>query len=249
MERERSLVEAFVALADTLVDDFDAVDLMQTLVEESVGLLAVDAAGLVLADQSGALQVLASSTERTRILELFQVENQHGPCVECFRSGHQILVPDVATEVERWPSFVGEAKRYGFRSVHALPLRLREQTIGAMNLFRGEAGPLSAEDVRVGQALADVATIGILQDRAIQRTEAVAEQLQAALDSRVIIEQAKGVLADRGRLDMDAAFARLRAYARSNSQRLSEIARGVVEGTVDAAAILQASMRDRSTPG
>lgn len=238
MDRERHLVETFVALADTLVDDFDIVDLMHTLVEESVNLLAAEAAGLMLADQRGGLQVLASSTERTRLLELFQLQNDEGPCLDCFRSGEQILVPDLLTETTRWPQFVPEAERQGFRSVHALPMRLRSETIGAMNLFHAQPGALSPEDLRVGQSLADVATIGILQERAIERTETLSEQLQTALNSRIIIEQAKGVLAEKGDLDMDAAFAHLRGYARGNNLRLSDLARSVVEGTVDSQDLL-----------
>lgn len=245
MERERRLVEAFVVMADTMVDDFDAVDLLQTLVEQSVELLAADAAGLMLADRRGGLQVMASSSERTRLLELFQLQNDEGPCLECYRSGTQVLVGTLASEAGRWPHFVPEAERQGFRSVYALPLRLRTETIGALNLFHGQEDALPVEDLRVGQALADVATIGILQERAIQRTETLSEQLQAALNSRVLIEQAKGVLSERGQLDMDAAFTQLRAYARSNSRRLSEVAQGVVDGSLDTSAVLQDSSRSR----
>lgn len=232
MSRERQLVEAFVALADTLVDDFDVLELLQTLVEQSVDLLTADAAGLLLMDERGGLQVMASSSERTRLLELFQLQNDEGPCLDCFRSGRQVLIPDLKTQTSRWPRFVPEAERQGFVSVHALPLRLRSETIGAMNLFHAHPGPLSDEDLKLGQSLADVATIGILQERAIERTESLSEQLQSALNSRVIIEQAKGVLAEKGTIDMDTSFARLRGYARSHNLRLGEAARGVVEGTV-----------------
>lgn len=239
--RERRLVEAFVALADTLVDDFDAVDLMHTLVEQSLDLLTADAAGLMLADQRGGLKVVASSTERTRLLELFQLQNDEGPCLDCFKTGRQILAPDLTAQVDRWPRFVPEAERQGFRSVHALPLRLRSETIGAMNLFHTNASALSGEDLKVGQSLADVATIGILQERAIQRSETLSEQLQGALNSRIIIEQAKGVLAEKGGLDMDAAFALLRGHARSNNRRLSDLARDVVEGRVASGDVISAS--------
>lgn len=246
MDRERSLVEAFVAMADTLVDDYDVVDLMQSLVEESVKLLAAEAAGLMLVDQSGRLQVIASSTEATRLLELFQLQNDEGPCLDCFRTGKQVLAADLRSEVEAWPRFVPEAERQGFRSVHALPLRLRDLTIGAMNLFHATPGPLPPEDIRVGQALADVATIGILQERAIHRGETLSVQLQGALNSRITIEQAKGVLADRGKLDMDAAFNRLRGYARSHNLRLGDVARGVVDGTVEPITVLSGQPVDRS---
>jgi GAF domain-containing protein len=245
VDRESRLVELFVTLADTLVDDFDVVDLMHTLVEESVDLLAADAAGLMLADQRGGLQVVASSSERSRLLELFQLQNNEGPCLDCYRSGRQVQVSDVTSERERWPTFVPEAGRQGFRAVHAFPLRLRAETIGAMNLFHAQPGALPDEDMRLARSLADVATIGILQERAIQRSETLAEQLQSALNSRVIIEQAKGVLAEKGALDMDTSFSRLRAYARGNNRRLSEVARSVVDGKVDPHEVLRTASSDR----
>lgn len=239
--RERQIVDAFVALADTLVDDFDILELLQMLVEQSVGLLDADAAGLLLTDERGGLQVMASSSEQTRLLELFQLQNNEGPCLDCFSLGRQVLISDLNAEIDRWPQFVPEAKRQGFVSVHALPLRLRSVTIGAMNLFHGRPGALSDGDLKLGQSLTDVATIAILQERAIRRTENISEQLQSALNSRVIIEQAKGVLAEKGTLDMDAAFARLRGYARSHNLRLGEAARGVVEGTIASEMVLEAS--------
>ena len=245
--RERRLVEAFVALADTLVDDFDAVDLMHTLVEQSLDLLTADAAGLMLADQRGGLKVVASSTERTRLLELFQLQNDEGPCLDCYKTGRQILAPDLTAHLERWPRFVPEAERQGFRSVHAIPLRLRSETIGAMNLFHTNPSALSVEDLKVAQSLADVATIGILQERAIQRSETLSEQLQGALNSRIIIEQAKGVLAEKGGLDMDAAFACLRAHARRSNRRLSDLARDVVEGKVASGDVLSISEPSKIT--
>ena len=248
MDRERRLVETFVALADTLVDDFDVVELLQTLVESSVDLLTADAAGLLLADQRGGLQVMASSSEQTRLLELFQLQNNEGPCLDCYRTGTQVLVDDLTTATDRWPIFVPEARRQGFASVHALPLRLRSETIGAVNLFHARTQALSEEDLRTGQALAAVATIGILQARAIQHRETLSEQLQSALNTRVIIEQAKGVLAERGSLDMDDSFAKLRGYARNNNVRLAEVARGVVEGTLDIASLLSAPAGGRSKP-
>ena len=241
MDRERKLAEAFVALADSLVAEFDVVEMLQSLVERCVELLAADAAGLMLSDQRGGFQVTASSSERSRLLELFQLHNDEGPCLDCYRSGTQVLVPDLGDTAERWPRFVPEAQRQGFRSVHALPLRLRGETIGAMNLFHRSSGPLTNGDLPLGQALADVATIGILQERAIHRTESLAEQLQTALNSRVIIEQAKGVLSEKGTLDMDTAFARLRGYARGCNLRLSEVARSVVDGTVAADEVLDAA--------
>lgn len=241
MDREGQLVAAFVEVADSLVDDFDVVDLLQGLVDHSVGLLRADAAGLMLADQRGGLQVAASSTEQTRLLELFQLQNDEGPCLDCFRTGRQVLVADLASEGNRWPQFVPEAVHRGFRSVHALPLRLRGETIGAMNLFHTRLGAMSNDDLRLGQALGDVATISILQQRALDRSETLSEQLQTALNSRVIIEQAKGVLAERGVIDMDGAFACLRGYARGHNRLLSAVAKGVVDGTIDSQQVLAAA--------
>jgi hypothetical protein len=176
------------------------IDLLARLSSDCVALLPVDAAGLLLSDQRGALQVVSSSTEQAHLMELFQVQTQEGPCLDCFRSSQQISAPDLGRD-GRWPRFTQRAQQAGYRAVHALPLRLRFETIGALNLFGIHPGVLSPEDLRIGQALADVATIGILQERAIRRRDILAEQLQAALNSRVIIEQAKGILAERGQLD------------------------------------------------
>ena len=227
--RERALAEAFVSLADTLVADYDVIELLHRLATECVDLLPVDAAGLLLSDQRGALRVVASSGEEARLLELFEVQEDEGPCLDCFRTGQQISVADLR-EVDTWPGFAARAQQAGFRAVHALPLRLRSEVVGALNLFGVEPGGLRSDELRVGQALADVATIGILQERAIRHRDVLAEQLEVALHSRVAIEQAKGVLAERHQLDMDVAFALLRNYARASSQRLSDLARGVVEG-------------------
>ena len=227
--RERALAEAFVGLADTLVADYDVIELLHRLATECVDLLPVDAAGLLLSDQRGALRVVASSSEEARLLELFEVQEDEGPCLDCFHTGQPVSVADLR-KVDTWPRFAVHAQEAGFRSVHALPLRLRSEVVGALNLFGVEPGGLRSDELRVGQALADVATIGILQERAIRHRDVLAEQLEVALHSRVAIEQAKGVLAERHQLDMDVAFALLRNYARASSQRLSDLARGVVEG-------------------
>jgi GAF domain-containing protein len=228
--REQLLSRAFVGLADTLVDDYDIIELLDRLVSYSVELLAADAAGIMLTDSQGNLRVVASSQEDAKVMELLQLQSEQGPCVECCRTGVPVSVPNLADAATRWPVFVAAVAQWGaYRSVHALPLRLRGEAIGAMNLFHGQPGALPEADLMVGQALADVATIGILSERAIRSSEVVTEQLQTALDSRVIIEQAKGVLAQRGNLRMDAAFDRLRHYARTHHVLLSEVARQVIE--------------------
>ena len=228
--RETLLIEAFVVLADTMVDDYDVIDLLDRLVAYSVELLAADAAGILLVDAVGDLRIVASSNEQSDWMELMQLQADEGPCVACFRSGAPVSIGDLGEATTRWPRFVAAIQERGaYRSVHALPLRLRGEAIGTMNLFRRQPGVLRAADLAVGQAMADVATIGILQERAIRRSEVVTEQLQTALNHRVIIEQAKGVLAHQGSLTMAAAFDRLRRYARNHNARLSEVARKVVE--------------------
>jgi GAF domain-containing protein len=226
----QQVAEAFVELADTLVDDFDVVDFLQLVTLRCSDAINVAAAGVMLTDLRGTLRVVAASTEETRLLELLQLQTDEGPCPECFHTGRPISVPDLVAAADRWPQFAAEARRCGFASVHALPMRLRNDMIGTLNLFGAEPGALNAESLRLAQALADVATIGILQARAIQHRETLAEQLQTALNSRIIIEQAKGVIAERRGLDMDHSFALLRSTARQNNRRLSELARAIVEG-------------------
>jgi transcriptional regulator with GAF, ATPase, and Fis domain len=228
---ERQLTEAFVELADTLVDDFDVMDFLHQVTVRCAQVLDVSAAGVLLTDQRGALRVVAASTEQTRLLELLQLQTDQGPCPECFHTGRPIAVPDLATATSRWPRFVAEARRSGFASVHALPMRLRTDVIGTLNLFDTKPGALDRQTIRLGQALADVATIGLLQARAIRHHETLAEQLQAALNSRVVIEQAKGVIAERRHLDMDQSFTLLRGTARTSNRRLAELARAVVDGS------------------
>ena len=231
--REQMLAAAFVELADTLVAEFDVVDFLHGLADRCVGLLAVDAAGLMLADQRGSLRVIASSSEQARLVELFQLQHEEGPCLECFRTGLPVSEPDMATAGQRWPAFAPAAAGAGFAAAQALPMRLREEVIGAVNLFMAVPGRLDETALRVGQALADVATIGLLHERNFRHQEALAEQLQGALNSRVTIEQAKGVLAERRGLDMGQAFELLRAQARAQNRRLAELAGAVAGGLED----------------
>jgi GAF domain-containing protein len=227
---EVQLADVFVEMADTLVDDFDVIDFLHVLAERCVHLLGVSAAGLLLTDLQGALQVVAASSERTRLLELFQLQTDQGPCLDCFRTGQPVSVTDLPS-AGRWPRFTAAAAKVGFAAVHALPMRLRNEVIGALNLFDTNPGPLGQSTLRIGQALADVATIGLLQQRAIRRRDTLTEQLQTALNSRILIEQAKGVLAERLHLDLDDAFTLLRSGARSRNRRLSELAQAIVDGT------------------
>jgi transcriptional regulator with GAF, ATPase, and Fis domain len=222
------LSDTFVELADTMVADFDVIDFLHLLTDRSVVLLSASAAGVMLADPRGELRVAASSNEAAGLLELFQIQNDQGPCLDCFRTGRPVTAADLAGPGQRWPRFAAAATGSGFRAVEALPMRLRDQVIGALNLFRAAAGPFDPAELRIGQALADVATIGLLHERNVRRSETVAEQLQGALNSRVVIEQAKGKLAERRSINMDQAFVLLRDYARNSNQRLTDVARNFV---------------------
>lgn len=236
MDRFEYLARAFVELADTLVTEYDVVDLADRLVEHSVSLLPVSAAAIILGDADGKLRVLSSSGEQSQLLELIQLQTDSGPCVLAYRTGRAVFVDDLSVDRSRWPAFAERGLAYNFQAVAALPLRLRDERIGALNLFLAQPGPLSAADVGVAQALADVATIGILHHRAWTHSALINQQLQTALDSRVVIEQAKGVLAERGRVDVTTAFTLLRAHTRRTNQRLVDLARAVVDGA-DTAAI------------
>jgi GAF domain-containing protein len=230
--REAQLNRTFVELADTLVADFDLIDFMSALVERCAELLGSAEVGLALTATRGELRVMASSSERMRALELIEFQNDEGPCRDCLLTGEQVLNQRLDGAQTRWPRFAPEARGAGFEMVHALPLRLRNDVIGAMNIFSPEVVELSAEDVNLTQALADAATIGILQERAIKHGADLAGQLQGALNSRIIIEQAKGIVAESRKVGMEEAFAMLRAHARSNRSPLSDVARAVISGAL-----------------
>jgi len=239
--------DTFVALADTLVDDFDIIDFLHMLAERCVELLDVTAVGLLLADHRGTLDLVAASTEQARMLELFQLQSQEGPCLDAFRTGRPVQCPALTEEVARWPRFAPAAAEAGFAAVHALPMRQREEVIGGMNLFSATPGTLSAEAIELAQALANVATIGILHERALRHSEMVVEQLQATLDSRIAVEQAKGVLAEHLQVGLADAFDLLRAHAHRSSQRLVDLATDVVRGSADVTAIAASRVRGPST--
>ncbi|MER6665741.1 GAF and ANTAR domain-containing protein [Amycolatopsis japonica] len=238
LTREQRLLGAFVEMADTLVDDYDVVELLHGLAEYCVELLGAVAAGLLLADQRGGLQVVAASNERTRLLELFQLQTKQGPCLEAYHTGEPVHVSDLTATIDRWPAFAPQAIAEGFRSVQAVPLRLRRQVIGALNMFGHDDATMNPDNLRIARALADTATIGILQERAIRHGEVVTEQLQHALTSRVAIEQAKGVLSHAGSIPLEEAFERLRNYARTHSKKLSILAEETARSVVDPRAIL-----------
>ncbi|MDX8034040.1 GAF and ANTAR domain-containing protein [Lentzea sp. BCCO 10_0856] len=228
-----NLAETFVELADTLVADFDPVEFMHLLADNCVTTLEVDAAGILLVDHHGELQVVGASSDRARLLELFELQHRQGPCMECYLTSAPVTIASFTESPQRWPEFASMARAAGFGALHALPMRLREQTIGALNLFTVGEGSLPEPTLRVAQAMADVATIGLLQAQVISHRDLLAGQLQHALQSRVLIEQAKGVLAERMRSDMSQAFETLRRYSRSHNKHLSAVAEGVIAGTID----------------
>jgi GAF domain-containing protein len=232
MTRETLLARTMVGLADNLVADFDVVELLTLLTDRCIEILDIEAAGIMLAAPDGDLRVMASSSEAMRLLELFELQAQEGPCLDCYRTGASVVNQDLAGANGRWPRFASEALGAGFRSVHALPMRLRGSVIGALNLFHTEPGELLPADVDAAQAFADVATIAILQHRAAAEAQILADQLTHALNSRVVIEQAKGVVAEREGLDMSAAFAALRGHARNHNLRLAEVAADIISGSL-----------------
>ena len=249
-ERERRLNETFVMLADTLVSDFDVIELLDTLVQICVQVLHASEAGLMLADGRGQLAVLASSSGKSEALDVLQLRLGEGPCLDCFHSGESVIVAGLDEEGrQRWPRFAAAAMEAGFGAVHSVPMRLRGDIIGALNLFQYHAELMSAPDLRAARALADVATIGILQERLLHRAGLLTEQLQSALIRRTTIEQAKGILAERGHISVDAAFEVLRGYCRDHNLRVSELSRGLVAGYTQPEELLAAhATRGRRHP-
>jgi hypothetical protein len=236
--REEVLARTFVELADTLVDDFDVIELLTMLSERCVELLGASATGILLGDQRDGLQMIAASSEQAQLLELFQLQNREGPCLDCYRTGQPVVHPDLAT-VNPWPRFGAVALKAGLPSVHAFPMRLRERVVGTLNLFMGQVGPLSAADIIAAQALAHAASIAVLHDNAALDSRIMVGQFQHALNSRVAIEQAKGALAERAGITMDEAFARLRRHARSHNLKLSSLAVSLVERTLSEAELAE----------
>lgn len=227
--REHRLIDTFVRLTDTLVDEYDVVDLLQNLVDSVVDIFDASAAGILLANQHQELEVVASTSERSSFVGLLQLDAGEGPCVECFATGRPVSVSDRAEMQRRWPAFAAASVESGYASVHAIPMRLRDTTLGSLNLFRETEGELNPDDALAAQALTDVATISILQQRTLEHAALTQAQLQRALDSRVVIEQAKGFVAFTHSVDTEAAFVLLRQYARAHQERLADVARAIVE--------------------
>ncbi|WP_066367067.1 GAF and ANTAR domain-containing protein [Herbidospora mongoliensis] len=225
----RRTAQVFVELADTLVAGFDVIDFLQSLAERAVEIFDVDAAGILLADPRGTLTLVAASSEEVRLLELFQLQEEEGPCLDCYRSGTEVTCADLSVDPSQWPRFSAAARELGFSAVHAFPLRLRDQVLGAIGLFNAAPRELPEDTTTVAQALADVATIGILNERTLREHQVVTEQLHFALNSRILLEQAKGMLAERARIDVGEAFAVLRKYARDHNRTLSSVSQELID--------------------
>ncbi|MFJ7266428.1 GAF domain-containing protein [Streptomyces sp. NPDC099050] len=247
MTREQRVTQVFVEVADSLTDDFDLIDFLQQLSVRCMELLDVAAVGIMLADQHEVLQTMAASDEHTRLLELFATQHDQGPCVDCYKSGEprtNINLTDPQT-TSGWPQFAPRAAETGFVTANAIPLRLRGRVIGVMGLFQTDPDPLSAQDIALAQALADVATIAILQQRTVAHSEVERVQLQHALTSRIVLEQVKGILAERWQVTVDEAFAAFRSYARAHHLQLAQLARQIADGTFETTLIPHP---DRSRP-
>jgi GAF domain-containing protein len=232
MSREHDVFGAFVEFADTFVDDYDVVEFLHRLAARCVEVIDVTEAGIMLADRDGLLRYVASSSERMRLIELFELQHDEGPCVDAYRTAVAVHAGVTDDANARWPRFAPHFRDVGFQSVSALPMRLRTDVIGALNLFSTAPEPLSPEDQQVAQALADIATIGILQERAIHDGHVETAQLEGALESRILIEQAKGIVAEHNHVCIDAAFQLLRGYARHHNRRLRQTAQEIINGNL-----------------
>lgn len=241
--REREVTRAFLSISDHLVSGDDAVDLLTELASSAVRLLDVSSCGVLLADDQGELHVVAASSDAVRTLEFLQVQCDEGPCLECFRSGKPVSVPDLSAEASDWPVFVDAALALGLASAHAFPLRLRDTALGTLNLFGTKTGELSAEDADLAEALGHVAGIALVAQRVAADQKQLTEQLQHALDSRVVLEQSKGVVAAAGDLDMDQAFRVIRKYARDRNLGLTAVARAIVDRDLPPDHLLEAVRR------
>lgn len=242
--RERDVVASLVSLAGSMATGAsDVVELLSELAEDCTRLLDVEATGLLLADDRAVLHVMAASSEQAAHVEALQLQRAEGPCLDCFAGGRPVSAPDLEQDLHRWPRFVPVALAAGFASLHAVPMRLRGTVLGALGLFGARPGALNAADLALAQGMADVASIALVQERAAADQRAVNDQLQLALSSRVVLEQAKGVLSHTADVDMSTAFAMLRRYARDHDLRLSELAHTVVHRTTSVQTVVEHSAR------
>lgn len=228
--REQDIIGSFIRMADRLIADVDVLDLTTELAEDCARLLDIAAVGLLLADAGGVLHLLAATSEEARKLEVFQLQRDEGPCLDCYQTGEQVSVPDLRTQRDRWPRFTDVAVEQGFASVHAIPLRLRDDRLGALGLFGNAPGTLNDDDLKLAQGLAHVASIAIVHATNTPQRSDVLAALRTAVTSRSVVEMAKGVIAETQSVDTQEAFNRLRDYAHEHHQHLASVARDVVSG-------------------
>jgi hypothetical protein len=248
MEREERVVETFIILADTLVDTYDLIDFMQTLAERCVELLNVTSAGIMLADPNGKLRHIACSSEQMRLVELLELQLAEGPCFDAYNDQAAVRCDSLHNAEARWPQFAPHARKGGFEAVSAVPMRLRSEVIGALNLFSSQNAAMTHQDLALAQAMADIATIGILQERAIHDSLAFSAQLEVALESRIVIEQAKGIVAERDRVSVDDAFQLIRRFARHHNRLLSDTARQIIAGALSTQALTAPGSQPEAPP-
>ena len=228
--REKLTTAAFIEVANALASDYDVGEFLHMLVGRCSEALNSDAVSVLLEAQEGTLQLAAATSERMRELEDLEIRLGQGPCVETYRQGAPVSAGDMRKEQDRWPATAPKAMEIGLLAVNAFPLKVDGDSVGAFNVYREAAGALSDEELRLTQAFADVATVGILRDRKVSEAERRAEQLQGALDSRVLIEQAKGVLAERQGISTELAFDMIRRYARNHHRKLRGVCQQIIAG-------------------
>ena len=236
--RETQVLDAVVSLVDSLLDDFDVVELLTELTERCAQLLDIAAAGLLLADPLGQLRLLAATSKQTWELELFQLQADEGPCVDCYSTGQPVSVADLSLATDRWPRFIPAAREAGVASVHALPMRAAGLVLGSLGLFGNSPGELTESDLLLGQTLAHIACVAILQE--LPPTPAtVIPQLRAALTHHIVVEQAKGFLRERLDISVNEAFSLLRRYARVSGDHLTDVARQLMTEPGSRSALLE----------
>lgn len=243
--REQSLLRVFVDLADTLTRDFDLPELLYRVAGHCTSLVAAAAAGVLLSSPQGGVSLVAASSERSEDVELLQLRVGSDPCLEAMAAGVSVRVPDLFAARARWPAWAPVALGAGFGSVYATPMTLHGDTVGVVTILAVSPGALSDDDLEVVRALTHIATIGILQQRALHQTELLADQLRAALNSRVVIEQAKGVISGRSALDVstERAYLLLSDYAQRTSTTIGVVSQAVIDGLLDPAALVYPGRR------
>lgn len=245
--RETRVLDAVVSLVDSLLDEFDVVDLLTELTEQCTQLLDIASAGLLLADPRGQLHLMAATSEAVHDLELFQLQADEGPCLDCYTTGRPVSVADLTDAQARWPRFIGAAARTGIASVHAVPIRAAGTVLGALGLFGTKTGDVTEADQLLAQTLAHVACVAILQEHA-PTPDTVSPQLRAVLASRVVVEQAKGFLRERLAVSAEDAFALLRRYAHAHGEHMTDVSRRLITVRQDREAILASMGHLASNP-